>query len=224
MPSQPPRRRSTAASCSATSTSARAWTGSPPRSAKGCDGPRALDLRRSGARVPRAARQRAGEACGRRACGSTPTSAACPTSRRWRGWRSSRCALLSFGWRPSGSRVLLEASVARTPVVVGNDSAVGRLVERHGLGRHSRPRRPGGAARGDPRDGGRPRGERTLRREPAPLRRGAARRALPGRGARGVRPERMHEANGLHPHPARRRAPRPARWRRSKRRSRGRRW
>ncbi len=47
---------------------------------------------------------------------------------------SARCALLSFGWRPSGSRVLLEAAVARTPVVVSSDSAVGRLVERHGLG------------------------------------------------------------------------------------------
>ena len=47
---------------------------------------------------------------------------------------TSRCALLSFGWRPSGSRVLLEAAVARTPVVVGADSAIGRLVERHWLG------------------------------------------------------------------------------------------
>ena len=47
---------------------------------------------------------------------------------------ASRCALLSFGWRPAGSRVLLEAAAAGTPVVVGNDSAVGRLVERHGLG------------------------------------------------------------------------------------------
>jgi glycosyltransferase involved in cell wall biosynthesis len=54
----------------------------------------------------------------------------------------SRCALLSFGWRPSGSRVLLEAAVARTPVVVGNDSAVGRLVERHGLGRTADPNDP----------------------------------------------------------------------------------
>ncbi len=51
----------------------------------------------------------------------------------------SRCALLSFGWRPSGSRVLLEAAAARTPVVVGNDNAVGRLVERHGLGRTADP-------------------------------------------------------------------------------------
>jgi len=55
---------------------------------------------------------------------------------------SSRCALLSFGWRPSGSRVLLEAAVAGTPVVVGNDSAVGRLVERHGLGLTADPTDP----------------------------------------------------------------------------------
>jgi glycosyltransferase involved in cell wall biosynthesis len=54
----------------------------------------------------------------------------------------SRCALLSFGWRPSGSRVLLEAAVARTPVVAGNDSAVGRLVERHGLGLTADPAQP----------------------------------------------------------------------------------
>jgi hypothetical protein len=54
----------------------------------------------------------------------------------------SRCALLSFGWRPSGSRVLLEAAAARTPVVVGNDSAVGRLVERHGLGLTADPASP----------------------------------------------------------------------------------
>lgn len=54
----------------------------------------------------------------------------------------SRCALLSFGWRPSGSRVLLEAAVARTPVVVGNDSAVGRLVEHHGLGKTADPNDP----------------------------------------------------------------------------------
>jgi hypothetical protein len=54
----------------------------------------------------------------------------------------ARCALLSFGWRPSGSRVLLEAAVARTPVVVGNDSAVGRLVEHHGLGLTADPTNP----------------------------------------------------------------------------------
>jgi Glycosyl transferases group 1 len=54
----------------------------------------------------------------------------------------SRCALLSFGWKPSGSRVLLEAAAARTPVVVGNDSAVGRLVERHGLGTTADPSDP----------------------------------------------------------------------------------
>jgi glycosyltransferase involved in cell wall biosynthesis len=54
----------------------------------------------------------------------------------------SRCALLSFGWRPSGSRVLLEAAAARTPVVVGSDSAVGKLVERHGLGLMADPSDP----------------------------------------------------------------------------------
>jgi hypothetical protein len=55
----------------------------------------------------------------------------------------SRCALLSFGWKPSGSRVLLEAAAARTPVVGGGDSAVGRLVERHGLGVTADPSDPG---------------------------------------------------------------------------------
>jgi glycosyltransferase involved in cell wall biosynthesis len=54
----------------------------------------------------------------------------------------SRCALLSFGWRPSGSRVLLEAAAARTPVVVSSDSAVGKLVERHELGRTADPADP----------------------------------------------------------------------------------
>jgi hypothetical protein len=54
----------------------------------------------------------------------------------------ARCAFLSFGWRPAASRVLLEAAAARTPVVVGSDSPVGRLVERHGLGRTADPRDP----------------------------------------------------------------------------------
>jgi glycosyltransferase involved in cell wall biosynthesis len=54
----------------------------------------------------------------------------------------SRCALLSFGWQPSGSRVLLEAAAARTPVVVSADSPVGKLVERHGLGRTADPTDP----------------------------------------------------------------------------------
>ncbi len=54
----------------------------------------------------------------------------------------SRCALLSFGWRPSGSRVLLEAAAAGTPTVVGNDNAVGRLVERHRLGLTADPTEP----------------------------------------------------------------------------------
>jgi hypothetical protein len=56
---------------------------------------------------------------------------------------TARCALLSFGWRPPTSRVLLEAAVARTPVAVGNDSAVGRLVERHDLGVAADPNDPG---------------------------------------------------------------------------------
>jgi glycosyltransferase involved in cell wall biosynthesis len=55
---------------------------------------------------------------------------------------SARCALLSFGWRPPGSRVLLEAAVARTPVVISSDSAVGKLVERHGLGLTAPPADP----------------------------------------------------------------------------------
>ncbi len=54
----------------------------------------------------------------------------------------SRCALLSFGWQPSGSRVLLEAAAARTPVVVGGDSPVGKQVERYGLGRTADPADP----------------------------------------------------------------------------------
>lgn len=54
----------------------------------------------------------------------------------------SRCALLSFGWRPAASRVLLEAAAARTPVVIGSGSPVGHLVERHGLGRTADPADP----------------------------------------------------------------------------------
>lgn len=47
----------------------------------------------------------------------------------------ARCALLSFGWKEApGSRVLIEAACARTPVVVGEDNVAGKLVERHGLG------------------------------------------------------------------------------------------
>ena len=47
----------------------------------------------------------------------------------------ARCALLSFGWKEApGSRVLIEAAAARTPVVIGNDNVAGKLVERHGLG------------------------------------------------------------------------------------------
>lgn len=47
---------------------------------------------------------------------------------------ASRCSLLSFGWRPSGSRVLVEAANVRTPVIVSDRSAVGSLVTKHGLG------------------------------------------------------------------------------------------
>jgi hypothetical protein len=54
----------------------------------------------------------------------------------------SRCALLSFGWQPSGSRVLLEAAAARTPVVVSGNSPVGKLVERYELGRTADPSDP----------------------------------------------------------------------------------
>ncbi|HEX7245568.1 MAG TPA: glycosyltransferase [Solirubrobacterales bacterium] len=47
----------------------------------------------------------------------------------------ARCALLSFGWKEApGSRVLIEAAGARTPVVIGNDNVAGRIVERYGLG------------------------------------------------------------------------------------------
>jgi len=56
----------------------------------------------------------------------------------------SRCALLSFGWKEApGSRVLIEAAVARTPVVVGNDNVAGKLVEKHGLGLTPDPDDPG---------------------------------------------------------------------------------
>jgi hypothetical protein len=54
----------------------------------------------------------------------------------------SRCALLSFGWQPAGSRVLLEAAAARTPVVVSSDSPIGKQVERYGLGRTADPNDP----------------------------------------------------------------------------------
>lgn len=54
----------------------------------------------------------------------------------------SRCALLSFGWRPAGSRVLLEAATAQTPVVVGSNSAIGSLVGKHSLGRTADPADP----------------------------------------------------------------------------------
>lgn len=54
----------------------------------------------------------------------------------------SRCALLSFGWRPAGSRVLLEAAAARTPVVTGSGAAIAKLVDRYGLGLTADPDDP----------------------------------------------------------------------------------
>ena len=55
----------------------------------------------------------------------------------------SRCALLSFGWRKApGSRVLIEAAGARTPVVIGDDNVVGKLVTRYGLGLTPDPNDP----------------------------------------------------------------------------------
>jgi len=46
----------------------------------------------------------------------------------------ARTALLSFGWVPIGSRVLLESAAAMTPVVSSARGAVGHLVRKHGLG------------------------------------------------------------------------------------------
>ncbi len=46
----------------------------------------------------------------------------------------SRAALLSFGWVPAGSRVLLEAAAAGTPVIGSTQGAVGHLISTHGLG------------------------------------------------------------------------------------------
>lgn len=47
----------------------------------------------------------------------------------------SRAALLSFGWVPAGSRVLLEAAAAGTPVIGSTKGAVGHLIQAHDLGR-----------------------------------------------------------------------------------------
>ena len=55
---------------------------------------------------------------------------------------SARCALLSFGWRPSASRVLLEAAASGTPVVGSGHGTVGHLIRSHGLGIAVDPRRP----------------------------------------------------------------------------------
>lgn len=47
----------------------------------------------------------------------------------------SRAALLSFGWVPAGSRVLLEAAAAGTPVIGSTRGAVGHLIQARDLGR-----------------------------------------------------------------------------------------
>lgn len=47
---------------------------------------------------------------------------------------ASRVALLSFGWVPAGSRVLLEAAATGTPVIGSDKGAVGYLIRKHGLG------------------------------------------------------------------------------------------
>lgn len=47
---------------------------------------------------------------------------------------SASSALLSFGWRPTGSRVLLEASAAETPVIIAEGSSVAHLVKTRRLG------------------------------------------------------------------------------------------
>jgi glycosyltransferase involved in cell wall biosynthesis len=55
----------------------------------------------------------------------------------------SRAALLSFGWVPAGSRVLLEAAAAGTPVIGSTKGAVGHLIRTHGLGVTVDPDDPG---------------------------------------------------------------------------------
>jgi glycosyltransferase involved in cell wall biosynthesis len=52
---------------------------------------------------------------------------------------AARVALLAFGWAPPGSRVLLEAASAGTPVVGSSQGAVGHLIRKHGLGRAADP-------------------------------------------------------------------------------------
>jgi glycosyltransferase involved in cell wall biosynthesis len=55
---------------------------------------------------------------------------------------AARVALLAFGWAPPGSRVLLEAASAGTPVVGSSKGAVGHLIREHGLGRTADPADP----------------------------------------------------------------------------------
>lgn len=55
----------------------------------------------------------------------------------------ARVALLSFGWVGPGSRVLLEAAAAGTPVVGPEKGAVGHLIRANGLGLTADPTHPG---------------------------------------------------------------------------------
>jgi glycosyltransferase involved in cell wall biosynthesis len=57
-----------------------------------------------------------------------------PYAEAMEGIARSRTALLSFGWVPVGSRVLLEAAAAGTPVIGADRGAVGHLVRGNGLG------------------------------------------------------------------------------------------
>ncbi len=54
----------------------------------------------------------------------------------------ARVALLAFGWVPPGSRVLLEAASAGTPVIGSSKGAVGHLIREHGLGLDVNPDDP----------------------------------------------------------------------------------
>jgi glycosyltransferase involved in cell wall biosynthesis len=57
-----------------------------------------------------------------------------PYEEAMEGMARSRAALLSFGWVPAGSRVLLEAAAAGTPAIGSTQGAVGYLIRSHGLG------------------------------------------------------------------------------------------
>ncbi len=66
-----------------------------------------------------------------------------PYEEAMNGIARARTALLSFGWIPIGSRVLLEAAAVGTPVIGSNRGAVGHLVGAHGLGVTVDPDDPG---------------------------------------------------------------------------------